>query len=690
MITKNSLRLTAGLLLAALFVPASHAAVRLPAIFSQHMVLQRSASTPIWGWADPGEDVSVSLNGLVVRTKADGAGDWMARLDVSGSPLGPFAMEVCGTNKIVIPDVVIGEVWLASGQSNMEWLLKNARGAAEELASPPNPFVRQFRVAKASVPGPAADCNGVWTVAGPADSGMFSAVAYYFAKTLQAELQVPIGVINSSWGGSPAEAWISREGLAVVPELQTAAVAKWKRAAEYPALKERYLAGLRTWLKASAREDHPLPDPRAFAGQDVSGKKWIPLTLPGPVATEGLPATGALWLRKEVVLPEDALPEETFLVELGEIDGFERAYWNGKLLLETTPENFPGAGFWRRFAVPASEARKGVNVLAIRLYAPEKPPRFLIAKDMFKAGRVPLAGPWHASAEYELPPPAAGGFPDAPRPPAAPLRERDVAAHLFNGMINPLIPYGIRGVIWYQGEANANRAQQYQTTFPVLIQDWRRHWDAGELPFYFCQLPNFMAKKPAPGDSAWAELREAQSKALALPKTGQAVLIDLGDADDIHPRDKRSVAARLAGLALANEYGRPGPCSGPRFASMRREGHTLRVEFQNVGGGLVAGDLPERHSLRSVRNETAPLVRNRPGSQLEGFAISGTDRKWVWADAKVDGNSVIVSASEVKDPAAVRYAWADNPTANLYSLEGLPASPFRTDDFPAVTQGRKY
>jgi sialate O-acetylesterase len=257
-------------------------------------------------------------------------------------------------------------------------------------------------------------------------------------------------------------------------------------------------------------------------------------------------------------------------------------------------------------------------------------------------------------------------------------------------MIRPLIPYGLRGVIWYQGEANVSRAEQYRTAFPLMISDWRKHWGKGDLPFYFCQLANYQAKEKVPGESALAELREAQTHALSLPRTGQAILIDLGESEDIHPRNKKDVGERLARIALAKDYGKSVPFSGPTLSSSKFENGRAMLTFSNTDGGLAAAPLPEKEILVSKTGKTAPLQRNSPQSQLEGFAICGSDQVWYWADAKIEGETIIVQSDKVPEPVAVRYAWANNPTCNLINGAGLPAGPFRTDDFPRKTAGLKY
>ena len=257
-------------------------------------------------------------------------------------------------------------------------------------------------------------------------------------------------------------------------------------------------------------------------------------------------------------------------------------------------------------------------------------------------------------------------------------------------MISPLIPYAIRGAIWYQGESNTRDGWQYRVTFPLMISDWRRQWNRGQFPFYFCQLPNYAGKLDVPGDGAWTDVRESQWSALTVPKTGGAVLIDVGEAVNVHPADKKTVGERLAALALANDYGFDVPAYSPTFASAKFERGVAEITFAHIGKGLVARPLPPTYTLIAVNNTTAPLVRNSPNSELEGFAICGEDQKWVWADARIDGSKVVVSSDKVPEPVAVRYAWADNPTCNLYNKDGFPAAPFRTDDFPTDSRNRKY
>jgi sialate O-acetylesterase len=677
------------LLLLALAITASgrlSADVKLPAIISDGMVLERSAKVPIWGWADPGEDVKIAMNTASAGTKADADGKWMAVLDLKDFPPGPFQMSVEGKNKITISDVVVGEVWIASGQSNMEWKLKNTRDAAAEIASSANPLLRQFLVEKKASLTPIDELRGQWTAASPETSGDFSAVGYFFGKKLQEEIRVPVGIINSSWGGTPSEAWTSREALDSDPGLKAASERIRAQIAEYPGLAKAFAEGMDTWTRETGRADKPTADPSAFAGEEVSTDGWVPVKIPGEVKAPGLPNAGVVWLRKEVNIPSPtALPLSL------PIDGFDSVYWNGKLIRETPYREFPGSGHTRRlgpYDLPADAVKAGKNILAIRLHEPVGPAKFT---GVPKAGTIALDGEWLARAEIEFPPVAADKLAAAPRPPSAvPPHPQHAPASLFNAMIHPLIPYAISGVIWYQGEANAWRAVNYRKAFPLLISDWRKQWGRGDFPFYFCQLANYMAKKPDPEESGWAELREAQSMTLALPATGQAVLIDIGESGDIHPRNKKSVGERLALIALAKDYGKTVPFSGPVFDSMKIGNGTATITFRHADGGLTAARLPEKYDVKSQSGESAPLVRNSPNSQIEGFAICGEDKKWVWADASIEGNSVVVRSDKVPSPVAVRYAWASNPTCNLVNGAGLPASPFRTDDFPAITVDGKY
>jgi len=644
--------------------------VRMPDIFSDHMVLAKSAKVPVWGKADPGEAVAVTLGKQTVRTKAGADGKWRVDLDLKNSPAGPFEMTVQGKNKIAIADVVVGEVWLAGGQSNMELTMKRLVKSAEEVARSANPMLRQFEVQKRPASEPMEECEGFWSVAGPGTTPDLGAVGYYFGKALQRELKVPVGIIKDCWGGTAVQPWASAAAIATVPELATEAGAR------------RDLAGakitaLEAWMKKTGREDHPTTDIAAFTtGPATPEAGWVPVKSSGEVSAPGLPKYGAIWFRKEVTLSAEQA-SSPHVLEFAPVATFDRVYWNGTLVWESTCQNFSGDKSVRRCFIPSSLMHEGKNSLAARIFSPIDPPGFSWPPQL---GTAILAGNWLAKAEFELPP-LDNTTPPAPK--LIPLNA--VAGDLFNGMIHPVIPYAITGAIWYQGETNASQAYNYRTAFPLLIKDWRQHWQQGDFPFYFCQLANFRPKKSEPGESDWAELREAQLMTLAVPNTGQAVLIDAGETADIHPQDKEIAGERLAKIALARTYGKPVAFSGPLYKSMKIESGKIRLSFTNVEGGLVAKELPATQILKTQDGSTSPLVRNSPNSQVEGFAICGEDRKWVWADAKIDGDSLLVWSDSVPSPVAARYAWADNPTCNLYNKADLPASPFRTDDFPGIT-----
>lgn len=683
----NTLSLQRIALAAFLSTVCAQADVKLPAIISDHMVLQKSSVVPIWGKADPGEEVKITLNGKTATAKTTADGKWMTSLDLKDSPSGPFEMTVEGKNKLTVSDVLIGEVWVASGQSNMEWVVANTTGASTTIANSANPLLRQFLVKKNPSNKALEDTTGTWVTASPETTAGFSAVGYFFARKLQSELKVPVGVVHTSWGGTPSEAWTSVEAIDGVPDLKASRERTWAAVADFPEKKRAFIDQLGVWTKENAREDRPTADTSAFVGAAVPTEGWISVKIPGPVAPHGLPDAGVVWLREEIDIPEKPTANLSLVIP---INGFESIFWNGKLLQQTTPQNFPGLGSPRRggpLDIPPADVLQGKNILAIRVYAPVEPATFFAEP---KAGAISLAGEWLSKEEFSFAALDPQKRATAPQPPTNPPSPQNVASFLFNGMINPIVPFAINGVIWYQGEANAGRAFQYRTAFPLMISDWRKQWNRGDFPFYFCQLANFKPKNSAPGESAWAELREAQSTTLALPNTGQAVLVDVGESADIHPRNKKDVGERLAAIALAKDYGKKVPFSGPVYDSKKVANGQVTLSFRHADGGLVAKPLPATFSVKSQTNESAPLVRNSPQSELEGFAICGEDKQWVWADAKIQGDTVIVWSGKVPAPVAVRYAWSDNPTCNLFNDAGLPASPFRTDDFPLTTLNAKY
>ncbi|CAN5779544.1 sialate O-acetylesterase [soil metagenome] len=679
----KSLLFSCGLLLA---LATARADIKLPAIFSDHLVLAQSAKVPLWGKADPGEEVSVTLNSQSAKATAAPDGRWRVELNLANSAPGPFTITVQGKNKLTISDVLVGQVWVAGGQSNMEFPLVSAIDGAQEMAASANPQIRVFQITKASAKEPADDCEGSWLVSSPGTSGNFTAVGYFFAKTLQAELKTPVGLIQNAFAGSPLEAWISAPALDSDPDLHEARERLTKADTDYPEQLKKFVETFPSWTADHAREDRPTADIAAFAAPDAPTADWASVTLHGILKATGLPKAGVFWVRKDVDVPASAVGKELPL-SLGSFDAFDSVYWDGKLITGTPYNEYPGTSFQHRrkgYKIRSADVAAGRHTLAIRLYAPLGQPTFGGTPSV---GGVALKGPWLAKSEFEFPELDAATLASAPKLPSS--APSTLPGYLFNAMVNPILTYAINGVIWYQGETNIGRGWQYRTAFPLMITDWRAQWKQGDFPFYFCQIPSYQEKKPTPEPSLWAELREAQACALTLPATGMATLIDLGEANDIHPRNKRPAGERLAHIVLARDHAKAIPFSGPLLESSKVEGDKIRLTFTHTDGGLVAQPLPATYPLKTSANETAPLERHSPNSQLEGFAICGADGKWFWADAQIENNTVLVSSPQVPSPVFVRYAWADNPTCNLYNAAGLPTPPFRTDDQPSATKTLK-
>ncbi len=492
----------------------ARADVRLPAIFSDHMVLQRDATIPVWGWADRGEAVTVSIAGQTKTTTADAAGKWSVKLDKlsAGEAL---TLIVTGKNTNTVNDVLVGEVWLGSGQSNMQMWMKSVRDLEQEKVAAKFPQIRMFTVARRETVTPQTDYKGAWVICSPETVETFSATAYFFGRELHQKLNVPVGLIAAAVGATPIETWTSMEKM--------------------------------------------------------EGKKEL-----APVFDE--------W-EKKLRVPYDAAKAQ--------------------------------AQYEKQLAAWKTNSAKRVAEGKPAGYAPEKP--------------VP------------------------------PREHKNYPANLFNGMIAPIIPYAIRGGIWYQGENSGREgfAQLYETQLPLLIADWRARWGQGAFPFAWVQLANYRNVTNTPNPiSHWAMVREGMLKSLAVTNTGMAVAIDIGMADNIHPKNKQEVGRRLGLWARAQVYGEKIPFSGPLLARHKISGNEITLSFKHTDGGLKAKD-----------------------GELQGFVIAGADKKWHWAKARIEGEQVIVSSPDVKSPVAVRYAWADNPKCNLYNGAGLPASPFRTDNW---------
>jgi lysophospholipase L1-like esterase len=651
-----------GLLLVA--TAGLRAEVKLPSIISDHMALLRAEQTPIWGKADPGERVAVSLNGATVETIAGEDGQWRVSLNLADSPEGPFEMTVSGKNTLTIRDVVVGEVWLASGQSNMEQMMLSQN--PEEAATAVNPMLRQFIAIKQMSLEAGEDVGGFWLRVEPGQTDTMSAVGYFFSKSIHEKTMRPVGLIKAAWGGRNIESFISPEAHDSVEDFK----ASRKKALEN-------LSGKTTaftkWLQATGRSDRPTVDIDSFLNGDASlANGWVEVKDSGLVSDPALPSYGAVWFRKDIELTASQIRVPQYLFVGFKSADFFSVYLNGKLVERADMEDFTtSSGLNSRIYLMPKDMREGVNQLALRVFAPCRPTHLAWAP--FLNGKS-YGGGWLGKAEFALP-----NVPREPGRPVFPPPMFTVGGTIYNGMIQPLAPYALRGVIWYQGESNTRDPANYRKLMPLLIRDWRSHWGNDRLPFYFCQLANWKEKTDQPGESSWAELREAQSMTLSVPDTGMAVLIDTGESKDIHPQSKDIAGERLARIALARTYGKAIPFSGPIYNSMKVEGSRIRISLQHLEGGLLAGEIPPEYPVMRRRGETAPLERNSPNSELEGFAICGADRDWVWAEAKIDGDTVLVWSDKVIAPVAVRYAWAENPTCNLYNQADLPASPFRTD-----------
>src|SRR6266540_1597346 len=639
------------------------AEVHVPSIVGDNMVLQQGRKARVWGTAQPGESVTVTFAGQTERTIADGQGHWQIFLGPRNAG-GPFVLTIAGSNTLTFKNVLVGDVWICSGQSNMEFPLVNATGGAEAMAQANYPEIHLFTVQKNTAALPLDDIKGHWVVTTPEQVGQFSAVGYFFGRELYQRLKTPLGLIHTSWGGTPAEAWTSHDALASAPDLRPSL----DRA---PQRRENYERALAEWERNNLYQDPGNKgEALGYADPALNAADWTRMNLPQFFETAGLVIDGAVWFRKEIELPGSWTGKDLEL-KLTAIDDFDITYFNGTRVGATgndTPNSYLVP---RRYNVPASLVHSGRNVIAVRVFDRAGEGGFgrtdlmsLAPVGAKETDAISLAGPWNYKVELALEPkkPDYGSRPELPGP-----ANQNSPSVLYNAMIAPLAPYAIRGAIWYQGESNAGRAYQYRTLFPTMIRDWRAAWGQGNFPFYFVQLANWHPVQSEPGDSEWAELREAQTMTLHEPNTGMAVIIDIGEPDDIHPRNKLDVGKRLAAWALAETYHQKVESSGPLYDSFSVKDDKIQVKFKHLDGGLKTSD----------------------GGPPKGFAVAAADHKFVWAEASIEGDTVVVWNKDVTHPVAVRYAWADNPVCNLYNQAGMPASPFRTDDWPGLTMMRK-
>ncbi len=622
----------------------------LPKVFGSSMILQRGRPIPVWGNATPGSLITAQLGTVKATTKTDKNGKWMVHLPGFKAG-GPYRLRITENGKsataIILNDILIGDVWLASGQSNMEWQVQQAQDARKEIANADFPQIRFLMIDHDKELTPQADiASGKWKVCDTASVKEMSAVAYFFARKIHRDQDIPVGIIQSAWGGTPVEAWTSREAL-LTSSITSGQVSKEHMPVPADFIKDS-LDAIHFWEMVYHPQndvDKVIPLPR------YDDATWREVEAPIQLKNAGLKSTeGMIWMRKKVRLPESFAGKELTL-HAGHPEMNYSIYFNGLEICK----NVWNAAPVHSFSIPGKSVNSGDNTITIRIAmlwggGGLNPP----ADEIYitdGVSRVSLAGKWLLKEDLE---------------PALPVihNYQNFPSLLFNGMIHPLIPYGIKGVIWYQGEANAAAAYDYRTLFPLMISDWRTRWKQGEFPFLYVQLANFHNTVPLSGESDWAELREAQTLTLSQPNTGMATTIDIGEADNIHPANKQEVGRRLALLAEQLVYKQPIIATGPFFKGFQKAGSSIRIEFTSIGTGLSTRD----------------------GQQVTGFTIAGKDGRFQDAQAVIEGNHVVVAAGSVPDPVAVRYAWADNPVCNLVNSAGLPAIPFRTDNWKGITQ----
>ena len=629
----------------AVAAPSARADVRLPAAVGSHMVLQQQTEVAIWGFAEAGEAVTVSASWAKEPWKTTAGADRrfkvMVRTPAAG---GPFAIEVAGRNSIRVEDVLIGEVWLCGGQSNMEWAIANGvLNGEKERAAANDPKIRLFDAPNRLSSRPEDDCGGAWTACTSETVNNFSCVGYFFARELRRELDVPVGLIGVNWGGTPAEAWISEQGLAPFPQYKPA-LADLAATRTKAAGADSFAARMARWW--TALDELDLGTKNGWAAPAFDDAGWETATVPGEWGGALQNFDGIGWYRRAIELPPDLAGQE-LEVDLGAIDDMDQLYLDGaKTGATETPEHWNDA---RHYKIDAAKATAGRHVLAIRVVDTGgrggilgKPEELRIS-GADGGAPLPLAGEWKFRIGLD-----AKRFPSLPGLPQG--LNPNVPSVLFNGLVNPVAPFGIRGALWYQGESNRGGAAEYADLMAALIADWRARFGRPNFPFFFVQIAPFDYDSTR---TATAELRQAQFETLRVHDTGMVVTMDIGDPKDIHPKNKQEVGRRLSLWALAKCYGRSGlECSGPLFESMQVDGKAIRVRFSH-GAGLTSKDGPPRL-----------------------FEVAGADGKFYEATAAIDGETVVTSSPKVKEPKEARFAFTDSGAVNLFNGAGLPASPF--------------
>lgn len=627
------------------------AAVVLPKIFESNMVLQRDVPISIWGWASPGEEVSVVINGSSISVKTDQKGKWVGKIPPMQAG-GPFDMIIQGKNKIILSNILIGDVWICGGQSNMQWRIDQTGYQEMDSAFISTAQVRLYTVHTDMDYIPREDIQGSgWKTLSKEHINEFSAVAYHFGKYLHGQLSIPIGLISDNLGATSVETWMSNEALLQFPQFKEVVEPIVKQGKSFAALNAAFEKIKPEWYRNYYYKGIGI-DQQWFK-PEINISDWKPIQASGNTWEEEPDLKdhdGAVWFRTSFDLPEN-YNQENFHIGLLQIDDYDIAWVNGVKVGESY-----GKHTHRGYTVPTSILKPKNNVLVIRVFDIGGIGGFTTSP--FWGNKI-LRGNWYYKKGEAI---DAHEFPKPAVPNASPFSSPGV---LYNANIAPLTSLAIKGVIWYQGESNVDRAYEYRMLFPAMIKDWRKQWGQGDFPFLFVQLANHQEESAEPKESNWAELREAQSMALALPNTGMAVTIDIGEANDIHPKNKLEVGMRLGIAAMKVAYGKQVIFSGPSFKQMRIEHDQIIIEYNKTGSGL--------------------MTRDKYG-YVRGFQVAGEDRQFYWAQATINNNTVIVRCKNVKKPVAVRYAWDNNPGAlDLYNKEGLPAVPFRTDNWKGIT-----
>ena len=669
--------------MAVLLCTALNARVELTPLFTDNMVFQQNCQAPVWGKAAPGAAVSVtpSWNGKTYRTTAGADGCWSVKIDTPKGSFKKYTLTISDGEPVVLKSILVGEVWLASGQSNMQMPVESWRAERinqqDIVQASQYAGVRLLQVSRATGVKEhdyfSADFDK-WKESSPETVRNFSAAAWYFGRKLMEELKVPVGLIHTSWGGTIIEAWMSEGAISLYPEM-AGELAKVKSLSDNESKRENtFDEEIEAFTRKVNLQDKGKRDGVAvWAHPGLDDSSWKSIKLPSKVQELWPSTNGIYWFRKEIDIPASWAGKDLTL-SLGPVDDFDETYWDGELV---------GSGqHWnkaREYAIPARLVKDGRAVITIRctddhgdggLYG-SSDLLFLQAPD---GQRIMLDNEWKVTLSVSF-----EGMPQST------ARTPNMPTVLYNAMIRPLAPFAIKGAIWYQGESNAGKAYRYRDLMQSMILDWRALWGY-DFPFYITQLAGYKSINETPGDDDWAELREAQDLATkAIDQCGMACIIDLGEAEDVHPVRKREVGERLARLALANDYGKKIVADGPRFESCQVQNGRIVISFTDVAGGLriiPSGDFAEaRYGTLNER------VQKAESGVLSGFQIAGPDKVWHWAEARIEGDKVVVSSPEVPQPLAVRYAWSVNPVCNLFNSEGLPAWPFRTDDWPGVTYG---